>query len=96
MAKKIIIVEGDHNDGDYVTNIERISEKQLSVLKPILAKMKKSKDVDWSSNWKDKYPNLTEEELEIFDSYVPYADNADIHTIVSVRILEVTSDKNMI
>lgn len=98
MSKKVLIIEGDYNDGDYVTNETRVGEKELKVLMPIFNKMKKdrkNKPRHYTSDWTEKFPSLTEEELEIVREYKPSHENG-IHTITSIRLLEVISDKNLI
>jgi uncharacterized protein YqeY len=97
MSKKVLIIEGDHNDGDYVTRETKVTDKDLAELKPIFAKMKKQRKLvkEYTDSWEEKYPNLTEEELEIIQEYVPYAEN-DVHTLVSVRLVEIVSDKNLL
>ncbi len=101
MAKKILIVAADYNDGDYVTKESPIMDKELSKLKAILKKVEKDKynKIRWETgyvgNLEDQHKELTEEEKEYLDDYCPHGENG-IHTIASIRVLEILSDKELL
>lgn len=93
--KKLLIIEGDWNDADYVTSINEVTDKQLKELIPIFNKMKKDKkSKKFTRDWEDNYPSLTEEELNILDDYIPTGYEQDCHTIVSITIYDINSKKS--
>jgi len=98
--KKMLIVEGDWNDADYVTNISWITDSQVVKLIPIFAKMKnqdkKAKEGDYVDDWRDKYPNLTEQELDLVEQYIPGGYEQSCHTVISATLYEISSKKELI
>jgi hypothetical protein len=97
MAKTIVIIEGDYNDGDYVKAINKISPLQQLEMVKVAAKLKKADRYSYAESWREKYGGaLDEKELDFLESYMPSAPDADtVHSIESIRILEVTSDKKL-
>lgn len=92
MSKKLqLIIEGDWNDGDYVTEISLVTEKQLSKLIPIFKKIKNYKK---GNNWEDSTNYLSEEELMDIEEYIPSGYEQSIHTIKSITIQKIDSNKN--
>lgn len=97
MSKKILIITGDYNDADYVTRQYTVSNKELTDLEPIIKKMKKYKEGNHLDNWKEKYEDLlTEEELDLIDSYIPYGPEGEVHTIESIKLLIVLSETTLL
>lgn len=76
-----ITVEADINDADYISETNRIST---------LSKYKKLVDIanklgSNNYNWFNNSKLLNEKEIEIFERFVPYLDNEEVHTIESVN-----------
>ena len=93
MSKKLLIIEGDWNDADYVTSINEVTDKDLVKLIPILKKMKKGKD-DYTENWSEKYDGvLTDKEIEMLEEYVPSGYESSCHSIESITVYEINSKK---
>ncbi len=109
MSKYLLIIKGDTNDADYVTEESELTLAELEELKPVIERIKERlrlEKKDWnkySTNWgtsdycdKDESPEalyvdtglLTQEQVWQFADYVPYG----IHSIVSIRLLEVVQD----
>lgn len=101
--KKYIIIVGDTNDGDYVTEKTPITDQEIEQLKPILAHIGKK-----SSNWNTRYEYdedelatliykdvFTEEQFKLMDKFVPHGEYG-IHTIESVDIITVTEEVNLL
>jgi len=95
--KYLLVIEGDTNDGDYVTENTIITEKDLEEIKPIVkaikAYTKKNKD---EHNWftqesqndtaEEKYSDIYETKaFKKFENYVPYGEYG-VHTIESVVV----------
>jgi hypothetical protein len=110
--KKVVIIEADTNDGDYITrNIELNNTRKCSgkfteeLIHKVCGALKDPRYRNWvtteyiSDNEqepKEMYKNkLTQDEIEIFNGEVPFGEHG-IHTIVSVRILEITSDEELL
>lgn len=107
-AKTVVIIQGDHNDADYVTSECDITDdpKTLEVIHKVVNAMKNYKKKNpHSHNWEsygepdiyEKYKDvLTEDEIQWFSDLVPYApDPGEIHTIESVRIVKIESDEEL-
>jgi hypothetical protein len=99
--KKLLIIKADTNDGDYIHTICKIDEKEEALIRKV-AKLLHSGHHNWeTSEYCDERPEemykdvLTQEEIETFDEYVPYGEHG-VHTIASIRILEVTSDEDLL
>jgi len=100
--KKLLIIEGDWNDGDYVTRISQVGERELKKLLPIIKKLKaEQKDADrrkhkyYHDNYRHNYYTLTADEWDIFDEYMPAGYEQSCHTLVSVQLLEVSKQRNL-
>ena len=83
-----LFIEGDENDGDYVSKTNTVSLKEFEDLLPALKKLKKNGD--WENH------NLTEEECELISEIKPYgnSDN-DIHTITRISCWFLSKDDNV-
>lgn len=93
-----LLVSADWNDADYIYETSELTQEEVDELLPIVAKMKKSKvKNDWAETWQEKYPNLTQDELEIIDQYLPgcYEDDGPIHTIESMELMEIVNVKTI-
>ena len=104
--KKFIEIVADYNDGDYCTNLEEISDKILEIITPVIEAIKKQKGrCNWDTvgNGGEKQPHemyeglFSEDAMSAFEEFIPYApENDDIHTIESIRILEVSKITKLI
>lgn len=91
--KTYLIIEADVNDGDYISAKTIVTDKVIDTLKPIIKKIKACKD---RSNWEDPSDYLSDEEIETISEYLPSMDNQDVHTIVSIDVLEVINEKSLL
>lgn len=102
-TKKYLVIVADTNDADYVETMNVVTDEQLQKLDLIIKAIKKCKD---RHNW----PNydgadksieqlyegiLTEKQIEFFNDLCPTGEYG-IHTIESIRLLEVISDKQLL
>jgi hypothetical protein len=100
--KKVIIVEADTNDGDYISEISDLEPGDVEKVQKIVNVIsEKGQDYNWpSSEYIDETAEelykdlLTEEEIEFMDSFVPHGEHG-VHSINSIRILEVVSDERI-
>jgi hypothetical protein len=90
MEKYELVIKADTNDGDYVTSTTAVSEETIEKLKPIVEAIKaKGRRHNWprheygDSNVETLYPELTRDQIELFDDLRPYGEHG-IHTIESV------------
>ena len=97
--KKYIIVEGDANDGDYITSKSIITDDKIEKLKVALSKIGSGR-IPWTTGdqaYGNKSPEvvykdiLSGEEIELVQEFVPYGEYG-IHTIESIEILEVINE----
>lgn len=105
--KKIVLIEGDTNDADYVTREEIVSEKDIEFLKKIGEALKNT-PAQCYHNWgnsdycdKEESPYamykdvLTKKEIDNFnDNFCPYGEHG-IHTIESIRILTISEEDKL-
>lgn len=105
-SKLYIVIEADTNDGDYITEIAEISQKELEQIEPVFKAIKKQKQ---RHNWptfegrrsEEKSPYelyvdsglITEKQYDIFNEFVPHGEWG-IHTIESIKVFEVVNEKN--
>lgn len=101
-SKKYLLVTADTNDADYVTDVTEINNEDLIRVKKIFSMLPKKKRHNWpdhddyqKGNIFDKYKKLTEEDFDFINGYIPHGEYG-IHTIESVRVLEVISDETII
>ncbi|HEX8586148.1 MAG TPA: hypothetical protein VF680_17280 [Allosphingosinicella sp.] len=101
---KYIIVQADTNDGDYINKKTQITEDDIIKVKDILSKLNiGSYDLSWGrGDIQDEdndphilYPQLSEEEIEFLENYIPYGEYG-IHTIESIEILTVVETEKLI
>lgn len=92
-----ITFKADHNDADYVHNIATVDEEDLEKVKKIVEKIAKWKGTPYAEheNWPNSFDsdedvmemhNLTQEEFEYIDEYIPYVERG-IHTLVEVSYI---------
>lgn len=92
-----IIIKGDTNDADYVTEISPVSKETLDKLRPLIlaiAEFKKSNPFEHSyplseycrgESPQELYPQFDEETHELFREYCPRGES-DIHSIESILV----------
>ena len=102
--QQYIIIKGDTNDADYTTAISKITNEQLAEIQPVIdAIIAKKKTHPWEHNWpiyeyadespKDLYPQLTEDQIAIFEEgFVP----SGIHSIDSIKVWQVAEEKTFL
>lgn len=100
---KYILIRADTNDADYIEELNIISDTQVDIIIDILSKI--NKDSSGTISWKtldvadeelwEQHPELTVEECEILDTYVPSGEYG-IHTIESIEIYEVKSIQTLL
>ena len=101
--KKYIYINVDTNDADYVANLAKINDKQLSKLMPLITAIKeytaahpKKENYPVSeycdNDPKDLYPEISEEIFEIFQDYIG---SWDCHTIEEIKILDVAEETDL-
>jgi hypothetical protein len=98
--KKYIIIEADTNDGDYVTEVSKITDEQIELIKPVIEAIKNApKDKSgWGHNYETRemvnnadakklYGHL--EGFKTFNNFVPRGDDnyPGVHTIESVMVV---------
>jgi hypothetical protein len=100
MNKKYIIIKGDTNDGDYITEKSEITDQEIEQIKEIL----KITGSNWNTRWEydeDELATLvykdilTEEQFKLMDKFVPSGE-IGIHTLSSVDILIVQSEESLL
>jgi hypothetical protein len=98
---KYVIITGDSNDGDYVTEVTKITDKQLSKLRKIVEKMPSSASIPYTTHERgddhlndSDYDYLSNSEKEFLDKFLPEGDPncRGIHSIESIRIVEKIED----
>jgi hypothetical protein len=99
---KEIVITGDTNDGDYVTEITEISDEEIIRIKEILNKMPKkgyfirykTEEMGTDDQENSDYQHITYEEKQFLGRFLPYGDSnyPGIHTIEDVYIVEQLED----
>lgn len=105
-----VIVKADTNDADYITNITKWDEDEYMANMPMLRKVcnaiKKNRG-SWpngemsggrrgtTSTLYLETGLLTAEEIEFFDEITPYGEHG-IHTIESVKVVEIVSEEELL
>lgn len=98
---KLVLIEGDTNDGDYVTEKTKISDDDILKLRNIISKLEREKlhgggygkSVRWetgemqSKSLEEQHPELSFEEIKFVNELCPHGEHG-IHTIESVEIVE--------
>ena len=106
--KKYLIITADYNDGDYVSDKNEVSDEDLIEFQPIIEVLKKQQKLT-SHNWETRECSdnctpeilyietgkLTEEQVELFDFYVPKGEYGS-HTITSIELLEVVKETKLL
>lgn len=102
MANLKILIEGDINDADYISEINDITEEQLNSIKPIIEAVKNCTN---RHNWVNDYDNHTIDELypqffidgdespemETFYEFLPHGEHG-IHSIDKIVVFEVVNE----
>jgi len=103
--KKQVIITGDINDGDYITNVEDINDEQEKLILKIVSVISKKKSHNWADEYDDydhitvkrKYEDeLSEEEIDDFIDMLPTDENCVIHTISTLKIIEIAKETDLI
>ena len=99
MTQYLIVVEGDTNDADYISETTTIDSEYLEEIKPVIAAIKAG---GHSHNWpkhdyvnerpKDLYPELTEAQIDAFSDLTPRGENG-IHSVGSIYLYEIVGNK---
>lgn len=97
---KYLYIEADTNDADYTTSRNAIGASYYTPIEVIrkVAKAIEACDSKYGYNWptqdqvrgatiEDMYPELTAEEIEIFNEVAPFGEYG-IHTITAIWIAE--------
>ena len=95
-TKTILWIKADTNDADYITSENSVNEGGLEVIRKVCKVIKENGGpygVEWKTgeigNPYDTWGELlTEEEIEIFNDYVPYGEYG-IHTIEAVELRKI-------
>lgn len=86
-----LFINGDINDGDYVSSRENISIQTFEELLPIIRKILKRGNY----NWQEKESYLTEDEIAFMSEYVSRGgsnDDDEIHSIADIICWYLCSD----
>jgi hypothetical protein len=94
VTEYLIVIKGDTNDADYISETNTIDSEYLEDIKPVIAAIKAHKG---QHNWpthdyvnespQDLYPQLTEQQISYFRDLAPRGENG-IHSIESVHVYE--------
>lgn len=102
MSRTITVI-ADTNDADYINSTQELNEEDLPTILKVVAAIKAFDAVTVRGcgryNWPDSHYRksspravyedvLTEEEIELFQEYVPCGEDG-VHTIESVTIYEI-------
>jgi len=101
---KYIIIKADTNDGDYITEKNKITDAQIDFYKLIIEIIKKHHG-DWHTgdqgDIEEDYAEEIEKgivnlnDLESFSEFVPFGEYGT-HTIESIEILEVANEYKLL
>jgi hypothetical protein len=93
MSKKMILIEGDANDGDYIEKCSEIEQENFDIIFPLFEKIK-ANNGKWETHdgGEDPYDmyGLTDEQNDILCGLIPRGEYG-IHSIVHIKVLEVVS-----
>jgi hypothetical protein len=96
--KKLLIIVGDFNDGDFGTTTNEVQDKEINKLLKIATAISKCQvGHNWEGNLKKTYPTLTQKEFDWFNHYLPFNGETgeSIHSIVTIKILTVTEEQEL-
>ena len=94
--KTILWTKADTNGADYITSENSVNEGDLEVIRKVCKVITENSGL-WGIEWKtgeigNPYDTwgelLTEEEIEIFNYYIPYGEYG-IHTIEAVELRKI-------
>lgn len=88
---KYILVEGDQNDGDYVSEFSIISDKDLEKIKPLIKQIKMNK-----GKYDDPYATYEEIDNDVLDTFNSFYVPKNIHTIVNIILYNVSYSKSLL
>ncbi len=102
-TKRVVIICADTNDGDYIYSVDNIPDDDFKRFKKIANIVKShGNDNNWeNSEYGDIPPSemykgtLTEDDIEFFEEFLPYGEFG-IHTIESIRVLQVIQEEKII
>jgi hypothetical protein len=106
MANLKIMIEGDTNDADYISEINDITKEQLNSIMPIIEAVKNCTN---RHNWASEYANYTIEdlypqffingdespEMETFYEFLPHGEYG-IHSIDKIVVLEIVKETRLL
>jgi len=84
----LMTVKADVNDGDYISEQYELDAEDFKLLKPIIDKIRTAENHNWEDN-----SYLTDDEIEVFEEYVPWMDNEEVHTIEEIIIIAYDDQK---
>lgn len=107
---KYLYISADYNDADYVTTFCEIRESTIPLIKKVAAaitavgKHNSNWQMEGYNNNRDSDPYklyegvLTVDEIDSFNTWVPYAPEAagGIHTIYGIKIFEITNEETLL
>lgn len=96
--KKYILIEADHNDGDYTLAKNEITEERLELFKPIIEKIKENRGDfstrDCGDSAQELYGDM--EGFEQFLDFCPNGEGYGIHTIESVDVITIAEEVSLL
>lgn len=108
MSDYLIIVQGDHNDGDYVTKLTTVSAQEYKEVKKLLQTISDAiknceEQYNWPNSWgldgspEKLYNNiLNKSDINAFEEvYAPWHSNG-IHSIVSIEVYPIKKAQKFI
>lgn len=85
-----IYINADENDADYVDSINTITVTELLKIIPIVKlikdKYEESKNDYSIYNWSNRNDYLNEEQIEIFEQYMPWTEHEEVHTVEKIEL----------
>lgn len=105
--KYLLIIKGDPNDADYITEETEYTEAQFKKIEPFLKKVGSAiaqKDGEWNSmevghqdSLEEVYGELlTADEIERFNELTPSGEEGGIHSIESIKVYVVQETINFL
>lgn len=110
MDKYEILIEADHNDGDYITQINTITLDDLELIKPLIQAIKDNPErYNWCAYSDTNNPEAPDHVysefvginkdgfsiMDIFNELIPY-DEYGIHTITKVEVYSIPEKERLL
>ncbi len=96
MENYTLVIEGDENDADFMTQLTNIDSEKLELVKKVVEAIKANPDKhNWENAWEDYKDKLTKEEYEAFNEMVPWTEFG-IHTITAIKITPQITWENLL